>query len=81
MQFVSSHGQRRNKRKDIILRDLSLSLSPLSFLSYLVIRGETRGIRGGIKKSSKEQLHISLNAERRLLQMRLLLSHTIQFQP
>jgi hypothetical protein len=49
LQFVSSHGQRRNKRKDIRFRDLSLSLSlSLSFPSLLLSllssdRGETGG--------------------------------------
>jgi hypothetical protein len=37
----SSHAQRRNKGKDSL---------PSFFLSYPVIRGETRGIKGGKKE-------------------------------
>jgi hypothetical protein len=59
-----SHAQRRNKRKEIRFRDLSLSLSlslslyppslpPSMFLSYLVIGSEVREIRGGKKKNAQ----------------------------
>jgi hypothetical protein len=67
LQFVSSHGQRRNKRKEIRIGDFSLSCpppsssSPLSpllpppsfFLSYLVLGGKTERIKGGEQRTHK----------------------------
>lgn len=59
----SCHARRRNRRKGIRFWDLYLFLSPLSFLSYLVIRSKTGGIRGEKEKnlkSSQDQLQSSL---------------------
>jgi hypothetical protein len=53
VQFVSP-AKRRKKKKEIIFKDSYLS--PLSFLSYLVIRGETcRNKRWGKEEPTKQQ--------------------------
>jgi hypothetical protein len=50
LQLVSSSGQRRNKEKEI--RKYPIPLSPLPlFSSYLMLGGETRGLKGGEKKN------------------------------
>jgi hypothetical protein len=54
LQFVSSSGQRRNKKKEIRFRDFFflISLFPLSlFLSYLLLESKIGRIKGGKKKN------------------------------
>jgi hypothetical protein len=52
MEFVSCRAQRRNKKTEILIRDLCLTFSPLFFfLSYLMLGGETGRIKGGKKKN------------------------------
>jgi hypothetical protein len=56
--FVSRHGQRRNKRKEIKFSDFFflISLSPISlYLSYVVLKGETGN--GGKIKDGKRRIY------------------------